>query len=146
MTIEIRAADKTELPETARLLFDEFPQTLPCRATADLGRILEGLHKAMPYVVVAVQDGRVVGALVLREETWWWSRQRFVTDRVFFVSPRARASRIATDMVRLAKGIAASVQAPLVMGVMNGEDADRKDRWFTRNGFRRLGGFYVLEG
>jgi hypothetical protein len=79
----------------------------------------------------------------LRHDCWWWTGTRFVTDMVFFLSERARASTLARDLLAAGERYAAGQGLPLLIGVLSGEDLARKADWFGRRGYRALGGLYL---
>jgi hypothetical protein len=88
-------------------------------------------------------DGTVVGAIAGRETEYWFSTSGYVREGFYYVSARARASRAAVLLLRSLKAWAAQKGMPLICGVSSADQVERKDRFFERNGMRRIGGLYV---
>lgn len=95
------------------------------------GRIFLGYRKEL------------VGVLALQETTHWYSDHPFLADLVFFVKPSQRVSRVASHLLRAATEYATMRGIPLMMAVVHGEDVVRKDHFYARHGFQRVGGVYT---
>jgi GNAT superfamily N-acetyltransferase len=108
-------------------------------------------HKVEAALRHCMQKGRIFlgykgeklgGILGVQEGEHWFSHGRFLADLVFYVAPCARASRIASHLLRAASEYATMRGLPLLMAVVNGEDVERKDKFYARHGFTRIGGVY----
>jgi GNAT superfamily N-acetyltransferase len=104
-----------------------------------LGALKDSLDGGRMFVA---RRGRVVGILALTEGTHWYSDEKFLGDLVFYVAPCSRTSRIASHLLRAATEYATMRGLPLMMAVVHGEDVQRKDNFYARHGFIRVGGVY----
>jgi L-amino acid N-acyltransferase YncA len=93
-------------------------------------------------IFVAHRGDKLVGVLALQEVEHWYSHGKFVGDLVFYVDAGARTSRIASRLLRAASDYATIRGLPLLMAVVHGEDIVRKDHFYARHGFARVGGVY----
>lgn len=93
-------------------------------------------------VFLGYKGEKLGGVLGIQEGEPWYSHGRFLADLVFFVAPSSRASRIASRLLRAASDYANMRGLPLLMAVVNGEDVERKDKFYARHGFTRIGGVY----
>lgn len=140
----IVAAKEKDIPAMGGLLVEmhaSIPMKLPPIAP----------HKVEAALRHCMQNGRIflgykkeklAGILGIQEGEHWYSHGKFLADLVFFVSPGARSSRIASHLLRAASEYATIRGLPLLMAVVNGEDVERKDWFYARHGFQRIGGVY----
>lgn len=109
----------------------------------DRAKIANGLASCKKFVAL---DGEyLAGILALREGPWWFSHERFIGDLVFYVRPSHRASRAALLLLKKAKEYARLRGLPLMMAVVSGVDVDRKDQFFMRQDFKKVGGVYMYQ-
>jgi GNAT superfamily N-acetyltransferase len=94
-------------------------------------------------VIAVEEDGELVGGVALYESAPLYSVETGLYDMGFYVKEEYRRSRAAVLLRDAAKAIAADMGKPLLLGVSSGADLDRKDKFFTRAGFRRVGSFYL---
>lgn len=106
---------------------------------------IAGALSSCTKLVALDGDDYLAGILALREGEWWFSKERFIGDLVFYVRPSHRASRAAVLLLREAKKLAKMKDLPLFLGVMSGVDVERKDKLYARCGFTRVGGSYQLK-
>ena len=140
----IVVAKEKDIPDICSLLV-EMHQSVPLKLPPLAPR------KVVAALCHCMQNGRVFlgykgeklgGVLGVQEGEHWFSHGKFLADLVFFVSPGARASRIASLLLRSATEYATMRGLPLLMAVVNGEDVERKDKFYARHGFTRIGGVY----
>lgn len=93
--------------------------------------------------LVAEKDGKLIGSIGLAKDCFWWCDVEYLGDVWYFVHPQYRASRVGLNLLNAAKRSAEKAMLPLIMGVVHGGDIQRKDKFFERNGFTRLGGTYA---
>ncbi len=143
--VEIRRATKDDFEGLSDLLCGLFhaehmagPVGFPLNLAKAWAHILRVLEKGV--VIVAVRDGEIVGSIGLIEEEPWWSADKMTADAWFYVAPSARSSRAARELLKAAD---AERKAPLIIGVFNAADLERKDFFFRRQGFAPLGAWYV---
>lgn len=91
---------------------------------------------------MGIKGDKLCGVLALQEGEHWYSHSKFLGDLAFYVTPSARASRIASHLLRAAIDYATMRGLPLLMAVVNGEDVERKDKFYQRHGLVRVGGVY----
>lgn len=96
-------------------------------------------------IFLAEKDGKYAGIISGMPAQYWFSQEWYFLEGFFYVHPDHRKSRIALSLLRLLKKEAHFLGMKLVCSVSTGEDIARKDKFFERNGFRRVGGIYCLE-
>lgn len=143
--VTVRRATKEDFAGLSDLLCGQFhqehmlgPVGFALNAEKAWAHILRTLDKGVSFV--AVRGGEIVGSIGLIEEEPWWSSEKMVGDAWFYVAPNARASRAARELLKAAM---AAAGAPLIIGVFNSTDLERKDFFFRRQGFIPLGCWYV---
>ena len=143
----MRVAKPDDLDALLQFLVLEFYGRHQDRLPAlNLSRATAGVRRTLRDGAVFVQEDAegIVGSLGLLEtEAAWFTDDRVLTDAWFFVLPNRRGARAATALLRVAQGAARSVGLPLAMSVGTGDHAERKDKFFRRNGFTPLGGSYL---
>jgi GNAT superfamily N-acetyltransferase len=102
-----------------------------------------GKHLNDGVVFTARNDkGELIGVIAGMVSSPWFSAKKHVSEGVFFVSPEARGTGVAADLLRHLKVWAADKNMALMCGVTTGDDLERKDQFFDRNGLVRIGGIY----
>jgi len=91
----------------------------------------------------ALQNGKIVGSISLGEASLWWSEDRYLGDGWFYVLPKARKSRVAIRLINEAFRYGEERGLPVVIGIWNADDIDRKDKFFIRKGMKRIGAWYM---
>ena len=96
-------------------------------------------------VLVAVEDGRIVGTIGGRQGLDWWSDEKYFGDLWFYVLKEARSSRTAISLVkRFVKEIKnLSPDIKIRLGHVFSGDCDRKDKFFERLGFKKAGSVFM---
>jgi len=141
----IVAAKEADIPAIGALLMQmhrtapmKLPPVNPHRVEASLrGCLQEG------RIFLGLKVQRIVGVLALQECPHWYSNEKFLGDLVFYVDAGSRTSRIASHLLRAATEYATMRGLPLMMAVVHGEDVVRKDHFYARHGFQRVGGVYT---
>lgn len=112
----------------------------------DVDKVIRHVGNFIEHGVVFVarsKDGQMAGVISGVLTAPWFSSVKLVTDGFFYVAPEFRSTRAATALVRTLKVWSAEQGIEeLNCSVISGDDIDRKDRFFERNGFRRIGGIY----
>tara|TARA_R110000851_G_scaffold192660_1_gene343404 strand:- start:792 stop:1235 length:444 start_codon:yes stop_codon:yes gene_type:complete len=108
-----------------------------------MSQINELVHRGI--VLVAVEDGRVVGTIGGRQGLDWWSDEKYFGDLWFYVLKEARSSRTAISLVkRFVKEIKnLSPDIKIRLGHVFSGDCDRKDKFFERLGFKKAGSVFM---
>lgn len=140
----IVAAKEGDIPAIGALLM-QMHRTSPMQLPLVAPHKVEGaLHDCLAEgrIFVAHKGDRLVGVLALQEVEHWYSHGKFIGDLVFYVDAGARTSRVASHLLRAAAEYATMRGLPLLMAVVHGEDVVRKDNFYERHGFARVGGVY----
>lgn len=82
-----------------------------------------------------------IGGVVAQAD--WWSEAESLADYWFYVRPRHRASRAGYLLFKAFKETAERKGLDVRPGVLDGNDVDRKDKFFGRFGLRRAGAIYM---
>jgi GNAT superfamily N-acetyltransferase len=138
----VRPARREDIVPLVEMLGREFVPVAPDGRNFDPAlsvAVMDGL----PMIYLGVVGAEIVGCLGLRHSALWWSGTPYVCDQPFFVAERARASRLASDLLAAGERYAAKRGWPLIINVSSGVDVERKALWFNRKGFRTLGGMYA---
>lgn len=138
----VRAAQRADIVPLVEMLGREFVPHVPDPQHFDAARAALVLDR-LPKIFLALIGTEIVGCLALRHDCWWWTGSPFVTDMVLFLAERARASTLACDLLAAGERYAAGQGLPLLIGVLSGQDVDRKATWFERRGYRHLGGLFL---
>lgn len=87
------------------------------------------------------ENGIIVGAILLRKSTVWWSSTPFFTNVAFFTLPAFRHGHgIQEELVYAAKGFSESLKIPLFIDIFdNTENNNKKTRWFQWKKFKNIG-------
>lgn len=88
------------------------------------------------------QPGRLEASICLGVTKPWWSGHSHIGDFWNFVSPEYRKTTHARTLIAFAKVVAETVQMELQLGVVSLERTAAKERFFERNGFQRIGGYF----
>lgn len=138
----IRRATEVDAPSITRFLIDRFHGTYDHFAPVDLVKTYSWVmhHLKTGVVFVAEKDGVLIGTISGSVTEYWWSKSRHVCDGWYFVDPNARASRAGALLLKSLDEWAGDLD--LTIGVISGDDLDRKRKFFERNGFECLGGTF----
>lgn len=93
---------------------------------------------------IAKKDLRIVGCIVLCYDQLWFSDESFLVDLAYYIDPKNRKSSLAVRLLDLAKKKARELGLPLQISVTYGTDVERKEQFFLRQGFEKIGGNYLL--
>lgn len=114
----------------------------PINGAKAISRISRCIQDGAAYVAEDA-EGALIGSVGGEIGSDWYSDQPFLVDAWFYVRPAARSSRAAFSLLRSFRAAARDAGLPLRMGVFNGGDVERKDKFFSRAGLRRVGGYFV---
>jgi GNAT superfamily N-acetyltransferase len=92
--------------------------------------------------VVEDHDG-IAGSIAVMKRKHWWSDGEYLADGWFYVRPEKRASRAALLLIRAAEQFAGGTM--LKIELSHSEDLNRKDAFFRKMGFARMGASYAKE-
>lgn len=92
------------------------------------------------------EDNKIVGSLGLTKGASWYTSKEQYADRWFYVLPEWRKKGVATALLKQVKEFAKNAEHPVMLGIHNMEDVERKIKFFQRAGLKLAGGiFYVGE-
>ena len=94
------------------------------------------------YIVRLNDD--IIGAALVKVTDYWFSKETFINEGVFYVSAKARRTPAAKLLLNELKAYARELDLPLMIGVTTGDRLKAKDKFFEMNSFKRVGGMYVL--
>jgi GNAT superfamily N-acetyltransferase len=97
---------------------------------------------AAGLVLVAVEDGKVVGTMIMSYEAPYWSEEKVLRDLCTYVDAPYRNSTHGRDLLKTARDYAILKEVPLVQTIFTGEDVERKCKLYQRLGFRKMGGVF----
>lgn len=102
------------------------------------------LHGAA--ILVSEEDGIFTGTMTIVPIESYWSDDVTWLNLLYYVLPAHRKSTIAVKLLRLAKEYALrmGMAGKFHINVETLTDIERKDKFFERHGFKKLGGFYRL--
>ena len=93
---------------------------------------------------LAKKDSAIVGCMVLCYDQLWFSDETFLVDLAYYVDKKYRKSSLAMRLLNTSKKRAKELGLPLHISVTYGTDVERKEKFFLRNGFEKIGGNYLL--
>ena len=109
--------------------------------------------KGLPFVVAAIEygawvaedDGEIVGSIGLQANAPWYAEMQYVSDLWTYVTPEYREHGVAGRLIEIAKDYAAEMEMPLMMGIFNDVDVERKIKFFEKMGFRMVGAQFLMD-
>ena len=148
MEIKTRRADTFDAVAILQLLMAMHEESKLPLSSIHTAKALNAINQAISegYVEVALQDDFIVGAIGGLLFTDWWSVEKRFGDLFFYIAPECRNSRAASMLMRDLIEWGRTRGHVLKLGTVTGEDLERKDKFFRRSGFTRVGCSYILEG
>lgn len=139
-----KPADAVAVMQAIRPMHEESAIQFPPIVEADALRwIIDVIERG--FVVLAEVDGRIVGTLGLRVQTYPWNaRVPFLYNTWFYVAPEFRKGGTAAKLLDKAK--AAHHQhhgIGVLVDITTAVDAARKDRFMAAMGFTYMGGLFA---
>lgn len=148
--MKIKIAKMPQLREIVDFLIGRFhasyADVLP---PVEFGKVVLHIGKHINDGVVFVardDDGALCGVIAGMVTEPWFSGAKHVSEGVFFVDQTARGTGVGADLLCHLKHWAQEKGLPLMCGVTTGDDLERKDRFFERNGLVKIGGIYRTKG
>ena len=94
-------------------------------------------------ILLSISEERIVGILGLLRGSFWYSDAQFVGDAFFYVTPSARTSTAARDLLKAAK-LLEKENLPVLLATVTGKDVDRKDFLYERLGYKKIGSVFAV--
>lgn len=107
--------------------------------------ILDVIVNQWCAVIEVDRDGRqfIIGSVALRESSFFWAARPVILDSWFYIHENFRKTRAAVQMMKAVQAYADEREAPLVLGINSGLDLERKEHWYSRQGFDLRGMFFT---
>ena len=94
-------------------------------------------------VLVAEDDGKPIGTVGAKINSWWYSDDEYVSDYWTFVVPVARKTTAAIRLISALRETAKAMKLPLVTGPVTPIEPEEKCRFYRRLGLRPIGGLFM---
>lgn len=94
--------------------------------------------------LISRQNDRIVGSVGLVMCEWWYSKDKALMDKWFFVHPAHRTEGHATRLIAAAKAAARNTGIPFVTAVSTTVDTLSKLKFFKRH-LTPFGGAFIFE-
>lgn len=140
----IRAARLSDVPDLIKMghdMFLESPRYAPRMqyAPAKVARIISGLITSpMGFVVVAEDQGEIIGAAMAAVDTEWFSDDLVAQELALYVKKPRRNREHASELIRAMKDWAAQVQVVYLQGgVSSGLRPEQVISLYEKEGFTR---------
>lgn len=143
--VTIRTANPADAVEILHLLTAMHGEAPIGHAPIDTNRAFDFIHHVINsgVVFIAEQDGVPVGSLGCLPGMDWWSSDVLLKDAWNYVRPEHRASRAGYLLFKAFSDTALNMGLKRKSAVVNGQDIDRKDKFFARFGMVPAGSIYV---
>ena len=92
-----------------------------------------------------VKDDKVIGSISGQKNKDWWSDEDYIGDLWYYVMKDYRKSDIAKKLLNHFVKIVKEVKLQLRLGHVFSGDVIRKDKFYERQGFLRIGSIYIEE-
>lgn len=116
-------------------------------ADVDEKKLWVSLYMSLEHAAiwVAEKDGEIIGIMWLTVVESFWGTTLTLHNLIYFVAKRHRSSHAGYLLLKAAKEYARERQMDLEIKVHSFEDNERKDTFFSRHGFKKLGHNYIYE-
>ena len=104
-------------------------------------KINELLHTGI--ILVAVDGEKVIGSISGQKNKDWWSDEDYIGDLWYYVMKDYRKSDVAKKLLNHFVKIVKEVKLQLRLGHVFSGDVVRKDKFYERQGFSRVGSIYI---
>jgi predicted N-acetyltransferase YhbS len=141
--IKVRTAQARDASNIVRLLMDWFNEAdLEWPQPNDRDMLLWVSNvMADGRIFVAERSGRLIGVVGLKPARFSWNLSSwYLADSFFFVSSSYRKGGVADALMKAAQTHAASLELPLVMGIITGRNTQSLERWYRIKGGEYAGG------
>ena len=107
-----------------------------------VNKITETIHRGIGFV--SLNDNNVIeGSIGGSVASDWWSDEKYLGDLWFYVTPEARKSNAAFELVRNFKRVGKEAKIPVRLGHVFSKDLERKDKFFERLGLQKAGSVFL---
>jgi len=149
--VQIRLATNEDLENILPLATEMFHRSQYAHLTFDRDKLFKVLEKAInkPAYFLGVaetSEGEITGFLFGQMEHFFFAKEPFAQNILFFVHPQSRGSSAASKLIVTFRKWAAKRGAhELVVGTgeSEGQDLEKTDRFLRKMGLEPTGGHYV---
>ena len=103
-----------------------------------------GDHWKNGKVFICLDGDDIVGVTMAKPTSYWFSRQKFLNEGVFYVAPECRSTKAASMLIDALKTLAKSLELDLMLSTNTGNRLKAKERFFESKGLQRIGTMHVL--
>ena len=103
-----------------------------------------GDHWKNGKVFICLDGDDIVGVTMAKPTSYWFSRQKFLNEGVFYVAPEARGTKAASMLIDALKTLADRLELDLMLSTNTGNRLKAKERFFESKGLQRIGTMHVL--
>lgn len=108
-----------------------------------MAHVRDTLDDANKVVLVAEQQGKIIGSISLFLKNPWWSQEVLLNSDWFIVNKDYRRSHAASMLLKVSKDIAKRLNLRFQFNMFNGFDIPRKIAFMDRKGFEIMGGSFM---
>jgi hypothetical protein len=143
--MEIRSASIFDLSHICALLVRMHKESAFELSEIDPEKFSNAILRAVNsgVVLVAIEDGRIIGSIGGLQSSEWWSKEPLLGDIWFYVEPESRKTQAAINLVK--KFIESGNGMKIKLGHVYGGDIERKDNFYERLGLKKSGSSYLME-
>lgn len=139
--LQIRKATIFDHTEISTLLIQWFDESQVIKGYDDAlcGWVSDMITNAL--VLVATYEDKIIGTMGLRiTQMPWNSKENYIISDFIMVNKEYRTVGAAHNLLQRAKEVADNAKMILIIGNNNGDNVELKDRYFSMQGFKYLGG------
>ena len=141
-----------ETSEDLELVFDFLTSTfVQEHQMGPLSAVNFSPKKSIPFLVAAIQcgawiaeyDGKIVGSIGLQVSAPWYAEINYISDLWLYVIPEYRKHGVAGSLIEIAEAESSEKGLPLMLGLFNDVDVDKKMEFLKGKGFRMVGAQFL---
>lgn len=151
---ELRGSDKVEFAKPVDIptlvafsykTFHDFDMKL---SEPSMDKILTRITNEVIHGVPLVykEEEKILGCLLLKNGTPWWSEEKFLSSFLFYVLPEARKKRVAFYLLQSAKEYSKLTKTKVGIDLIGGESLERKEKLLEYLGFDKVNSVFVTQG
>ena len=145
----VRRATAFDFSDICRLIaawHDETPMNYPAwEEAASIHWIADTIADGAVFVLIDEESSKIIGSIGLSGQKYPWNKSVWVLECEWFhvdIDKRGGGGG-AVSLIEAAKGFSDKHSSPLVLSIMQGLDAELKDRFISTCGFDYAGGNFV---
>jgi|TARA_R110000796_G_scaffold23625_1_gene67644 L-amino acid N-acyltransferase YncA len=145
--MEIRWATPFDISQIAAMLImmhkEASTDMAPINSEKMIAAINDVIHNGI--VLVALEDNHITGSIGGKQGSDWWSNEKYFADLWFYVAKDFRKSKTAMSLVKHFIGQIKETHPDdkIRLGHIFSGDCDRKDKFFKRIGFEKVGSVFM---